>query len=162
MTDTTVSDDTVSIRPGADADRGALAALLAAVAEEDMLGVEPPVDLATVAATWRLTGTLVAVSADAIVGELRVDARPSGFGEIGMIVASEWRGRGVGSALIEAAIEWARANGLHKLTLTVFPDNERAIALYEKFGFLEEGRHPKQVRRRSGELRDVIDMGLLL
>jgi RimJ/RimL family protein N-acetyltransferase len=79
-----------------------------------------------------------------------------------MCVARAWRGRGVGTALLEAAIDWARRAGLHKLTLSVFPHNETAIALYRKFGFVEEGRRPKQIRRQSGELWDLVDMGLLL
>ena len=52
------------------------------------------------------------------------------FGEIAMHVAREWRGRGVGSALLAAAIDKARADGLHKLSLDVFPHNEAGIALY--------------------------------
>ena len=61
-----------------------------------------------------------------------------------------------------AAIEWARERGLHKLCLSVFAHNEAAIALYRKFGFIEEGRRIKQYRRTSGELWDSIEMGLLL
>jgi ribosomal protein S18 acetylase RimI-like enzyme len=79
-----------------------------------------------------------------------------------MVVAREWRGRGVGSALLAAAIEWAREYGLHKLSLGVFAHNAAAIALYRKFGFVEEGRHVKQYRRASGELWDSVDMGLPL
>jgi len=79
-----------------------------------------------------------------------------------MAVAREWRGRGVGSALLAASIEWAKEHGLHKLSLGVFAQNAAAIALYRKFGFLEEGRRVKQYRRASGELWDAIDMGLLL
>ena len=79
-----------------------------------------------------------------------------------MAVAREWRGRGVGSALMAAAIDWARERGLHKLSLGVWPHNTAAIALYRKFGFVEEGRKVKQYRRKSGELWDTIEMGLLL
>jgi GNAT superfamily N-acetyltransferase len=78
------------------------------------------------------------------------------------MVASGWRGRGVGTALVAAAIEWARARGLHRLSLSVFPHNEAAIALYRKFGFLEEGRRAKHMRRANGDLWDLIEMGLLL
>jgi L-amino acid N-acyltransferase YncA len=46
--------------------------------------------------------------------------------------------------------------------LSVFPHNEAAIALYRKFGFREEGRRVEHIRRASGELWDLIDMGLLL
>jgi RimJ/RimL family protein N-acetyltransferase len=151
------------LRPGEDRDRLQLATLFAAVAEErDGIASEPPVDIDARAAGWRLDGTLVAVAGPEIIGLLHVDASRFGFGEIGMAVAREWRGRGVGGALLAAAVDWARAHGLHKLTLGVFPHNERAIGLYRRFGFVEEGRRVQQIRRTSGELWDTIEMGLLL
>ena len=61
-----------------------------------------------------------------------------------------------------AAIERARADGFHKLSLEVFPHNDTGIALYRRFGFVEEGRRVQQYRRASGELWDSIVMGLLL
>ena len=79
-----------------------------------------------------------------------------------MMVAAGWRGRGVGTALLTTAIDWSRARGLHKLSLGVFPHNEAAIALYRKFGFVEEGRRVQHIRRSSGERWDLIEMGLLL
>jgi RimJ/RimL family protein N-acetyltransferase len=141
-----------------------LALIFAAVAEErDGIATEPPVDVEARAASWTLDGTLVAVADDGeIAGSIHVDPSRHGFGDIGMAVAREWRGRGVGSALLAAAVEWARERGLHKLSLGVFPHNTAAIALYRKFGFVEEGRHAKQLRRSSGELWDIVEMGLLL
>jgi ribosomal protein S18 acetylase RimI-like enzyme len=158
-----VAGDAIRIRPARDGDRRALALLLAAVAEEgDGIAAEPPIDVDQLAANWRLEGTLVAVAAGEVVGELRVDPSWMGYGEIGMMVAAGWRGRGVGTALVAAAIEWARARGLHKLALSVFPQNEAAISLYRKFGFVEEGRLTQHVRRANGELWDLVAMGLLL
>jgi ribosomal protein S18 acetylase RimI-like enzyme len=68
----------------------------------------------------------------------------------------------VGSALVQAAIDWAREQGLHKLCLEVFPHNTAAIALYRSAGFAEEGRRVNQYRRASGEFWDSIVMGLEL
>ncbi len=151
------------VRPASEDDRVPLAVLFAAVAEErDGIATEPPVDVEARAASWTLDGTLVAVAGAEIVGSVHLDASRHGFGEIGMAVARDWRGRGVGSALLAAAIEWARERGLHKLSLGVFAHNAAAIALYRKFGFVEEGRRVKHYRRASGELWDAIDMGLLL
>jgi len=151
------------IRPAQDHDRLPAAVLLAQVAEErDGIATEPPVDVDARAANWRLEGTLVAVTSGEIVGTLHVEVSRSGFGELAMLVAREWRRRGVGSALLTAAIEWARERGLHKLSLSVFPHNAAAIALYRKFGFVEEGRRIQQYRRASGELWDGVEMGLLL
>ena len=151
------------IRPACDEDRLPLAVLFAAVAEErDGIATEPPVDVEARAASWTIGGTLVAVAGAEIVGFLHVEPTRHGFGEVGMAIAREWRGRGVGSALLAAAIEWARERGLHKLSLGVFPHNAGAIALYRKFGFVEEGRRVKHYRRASGELWDALEMGLLL
>ena len=153
----------LEIRPAREDDRLPLAEVFAAVAEErDGIATEPPVDVEARAASWTLDGTLVAVADGEIVGSIHVDASRHGFGEIGMAVARAWRGRGVGSALLAAAIDDARERGLHKLSLGVFAHNAAGIALYRKYGFVEEGRRVKQYRRQSGELWDTIDMGLLL
>ena len=155
--------DAIQVRPAEEGDRRSLALLFAAVAEErDGIAAEPPIDVERLAASWELDGTLVALAAGGIVGELRVEPSWFGFGEIGMMVAADWRGRGVGTALVAASIDWARARGLHKLTLSVFPHNDAAIALYRKFGFVEEGRRSRHIRRSNGDLWDLIDMGLLL
>jgi RimJ/RimL family protein N-acetyltransferase len=155
--------DGIEVRSAEDADRRSLALLLAAVAEEhDGIAAEPPIDVEPLATNWRIDGTLVAVAEGVVVGEIRVDPSWMGFGEIGMMVAVGWRGRGVGTALVAAAIEWARARGLHKLALSVFPHNGAAIALYRKFGFVEEGRLTQHIRRADGELWDLVEMGLLL
>jgi RimJ/RimL family protein N-acetyltransferase len=153
----------VEIRAAHDADRWPLALLFAAVAEErDGIAAEPPVDVERRAASWDLERTLVALADDEVVGLIFVVESGFGFGEIGMLVAADWRGQGVGTALVAAAIDWARARGLHKLTLSVFPQNEAAIALYRKFEFVEEGRRSQHIRRANGELWDLIEMGLLL
>ena len=155
--------DRVEIRPADERDRRPLAQLFAAVAEErDGIAAEPPIDVDRRAAIWRLDGMFVAIAVDEVVGSLHVEQSPFGFGEIGMMVARDWRGRGVGAALVAAAIDWGREHGLHKLTLSVFPHNEAAIGLYRKFGFVEEGRRVKQMRRANGELWDLIEMGLQL
>src|SRR5262245_60036474 len=120
----------IDIRLAVEGDRQPLAILFAAVAEErDGIAAEPPTDVDERAASWKLENTLVAVVAGEIVGELQVWPSGFGYGEIGMMVAADRRGQGVGTALVEAAIEWAREQGLHKLTLGVFPQNDAAISL---------------------------------
>jgi len=151
------------VRPGTDEDRLPLARLFAAVAEErDGIASEPPVDVEARAESWDLTGCFVADADGEIVGGINVQATRHGYGDLGMHVARAWRGRGVGSALMVRAIAWAREQGLHKLSLAVFPHNAAGIALYRKYGFVEEGRRVKHYRRESGELWDAIEMGLLL
>jgi hypothetical protein len=52
--------------------------------------------------------------------------------------------------------------GARESALGVFPHDEDALRLYRKFGFVEEGRRVRHIRRQNGELWDLIEMGLLL
>lgn len=54
-----------------------------------------------------------------------------------LAVLPDWRGGGIGRALLTAVEEWARAAGCCKLTLEVQDDNARARGLYESFGFAD-------------------------
>jgi RimJ/RimL family protein N-acetyltransferase len=106
---------------------------------------------------------LVAETADGVVGRLSIarDRSPLSrhVAELGLMVAAGARRRGVGSALMEEAMRWARGSGIVKLELTVFPHNAPAIALYRKLGFREEGL----LRRRyfiDGRYIDAMLMGL--
>jgi RimJ/RimL family protein N-acetyltransferase len=146
-------------------DAEAMAEMFAAVAEErDGIATEPPVDIGERAAQFARTiaSSVVAVAGSQVIGMLHVEVTRHGFGEMGMLVGRGWRGRGVGSALVQAAIGLARDLSLHKLSLEVFAHNTAAIALYRKCGFVEEGRRTRQYRRASGELWDSIVMGLVL
>ena len=69
--------------------------------------------------------------------------------DIGMAVRDDFQGKGVGTALMKALVELADGwLNVSRLELTVYTDNHRAIALYEKFGFVREGTH------RAYALRD--------
>jgi ribosomal protein S18 acetylase RimI-like enzyme len=71
-------------------------------------------------------------------------------GVLGVGVLSEFRGQGVGKALIVAAIEKAKAIGLTRIELVVREENMRAITLYEHVGFAVEGlkRHSTRIEGR--------------
>ena len=155
------------VRPATVEDLEAALDVLVTVAEERIhIGTEPPVDREDRLEKWRALlndpkGTMfVAVAGDKIVGNASI--KWVGASDIGMALLPEWRGKGLGSTLLEALISWAEAEGSHKAELRVWPHNEAAIALYERFGFEREGYLKRHYRRSSGELWDCIIMGLQL
>lgn len=82
-------------------------------------------------------------------------------GRLGMGIAPEFRGQGIGRRLMDATIEGARQAGLTRIGLEVFGSNTNAIRLYERYGFEYEGLH-RRGRIIDGRVEDVIMMGLLL
>jgi L-amino acid N-acyltransferase YncA len=109
------------VRPASADDAKALAELFAAVAQErDGIATEPPVDVDERAALFArsFADSVVAVADGQVIGMLHVEVTRHGFGEIAMLVDRGWRGRGVGSALMRAAIGLARERRLHKLCRT--------------------------------------------
>jgi putative acetyltransferase len=70
--------------------------------------------------------------------------------DLGLMVSERFRRRGVGRALLEAAVAWARENSVAKIELHVFPWNAPAIALYEAFGFRREGYRERHYHRENG------------
>ena len=144
----------------------------------DSISAEPEGWLISIAGEWRSAGderrflkalrryphaaVFVAEREDGtLVGRLSVgrDPHPASahVADVGLMVALDARRQGVGTALLRAAVDWARETGIRKLELHVFPWNEGAIALYEAFGFEREGFR-KGHYRRGGEFVDAILM----
>lgn len=80
-------------------------------------------------------------------------------GEIALSVRKKYWHIGVGSAIMEMLIELAKEASLKNVELGVYADNERAIALYKRFGFEEIGRHRGKLYV-DGEYYDEILMDL--
>jgi L-amino acid N-acyltransferase YncA len=64
--------------------------------------------------------------------------------DFSVYVERGWRGKGVGSRLLERLVELARQHGFHKMVLSAFPTNTSGVALYEKFGFRTVGVYREQ------------------
>ena len=159
----------VTVRPAHEEDVDAMVELTVAVAEEGRwIGTEAPVDRERRRQRYAAdlqrddVGVFVAEAGGQLVGHIGLILAGYGVADLGMLVADGWRRRGVGSALLRAGIDRARQAGAHKIALQVWPHNQAAIALYERFGFQHEGRLRRHYRRRSGELWDAIVMGLPL
>lgn len=80
-------------------------------------------------------------------------------GTLGITVIKDFRGLGVGKALMEALLNWALDNPLiEKIGLEVFDVNKPAIELYNKLGFIEEGRKAKGIKLGQDSYADSILM----
>lgn len=84
------------------------------------------------------------------------------FGEFGTSVLRKYWNLGVGSHMLAYLIDWARQTGtIRKINLRVRVDNHPAIHLYEKYGFVHEGRITREFYLH-GQFVDVYVMGLQL
>ena len=104
---------------------------------------------------------LVAEAGGGIVGELSLKAisprrAVQHVATLGMSVKQDWRGKGVGRALMTDAIAWAPSAGIKRIELYVYCRNAPAIALYEKFGFAVEGRRKAFIREGNEYLDDFV------
>ena len=110
---------------------------------------------------------IVAVVNNVVVGTAGIEAVGKKYkirhrAELGISVAKEFWGLGIGQALTAACIECAKAAGYVQLELNVVAGNERALSLYKKAGFVEYGRNPKGFHSRSAGFQEVIYMRLEL
>ena len=82
-------------------------------------------------------------------------------GMLSVFVHDKYHRRGFASNLLTTILSEAALINVSRIQLEVFAGNLGAIALYERFGFRHEGRHPKQVQTNTGYL-DTLSMGLLI
>ncbi len=107
---------------------------------------------------------LVAVIEGKVIGTLglmRGEGRRGHSATLGMAVHDAYAGRGAGTALMAAIMEQAdRWLNIRRLELSVWTDNVRAIALYERFGFEHEGVL-RSYAWRDGAYADAASMARL-
>jgi RimJ/RimL family protein N-acetyltransferase len=159
-----------TLRPARPTDGRGLAALFAAVRAEGRWLLTPPSALSQPSEAFFIGEmirsheglTLVAEADGEVIGNVLVSVErntvSSHVGTLSIVVAAGWREVGIGSDMVRAAQEWCVGAGLQKLALAVFPDNERAIAVYEHAGFQREGLRRRQYRGEGGILRDELLM----
>jgi RimJ/RimL family protein N-acetyltransferase len=107
---------------------------------------------------------LAARSGGRLIGFADVEAgrmaRVRHRGGLGISTLRDWWGRGLGTIMMNELIAWSRRAGLEVLQLTVYAHNARAIALYRKVGFVEEGVRRRSVRYADGRYADEFLMSL--
>ncbi|MCA9894340.1 MAG: GNAT family N-acetyltransferase [Anaerolineae bacterium] len=110
--------------------------------------------------------SIVAIDQEgSIIGYLNCDPPgPRGYlhtVSVGITVRRDWRDKGVGSAMMRYALDWCESNAtIKRVELDVFTNNPRAIHVYEKFGFIQEGVR-RSVYYKHGEFLDLLHMGIV-
>ena len=156
----------VHLRPARDEDSGPLLAALNEVAAEGRYLLTRHWDITPeLEARWRLAAAggdllliaTVAPEEDApaeVAGSVSLVRRSHEFvrhtAELGMWLRAAYREIGIGSAMVEAVLAWAAARGIEKITLSVRSNNRRALSLYQKYGFVEEGRRRDYIKTPAG------------
>lgn len=157
----------VRIRPARPRDATSFVALLAGVIAEgrylrsEYVRHPPRVYRLRFRHAWTSSeAQIVAVSGRRVIGHVHAqrEADPvlSHVATLGISVASDQRRRGIGTALMAEVFRWADEVGVEKLFLSVYPHNKAAIALYGKFGFVEEGRLSGHSKKASGYEDEVL------
>jgi len=136
----------------------------AVAAERRWIGTEPGFDRERYRFNWlrwiddpRFL-LVVALEGDRVIGNLAVYPDLEYGFQLGMLVGEAHRGLGIGRALMQHALGWARDHAIAAVHLFVFPHNARAIALYRSMGFVEIERYPADVKRANGEVWDTLLM----
>ncbi|MEX0989364.1 MAG: diaminopimelate decarboxylase [Actinomycetota bacterium] len=103
---------------------------------------------------------VVAVEGGRVVGNLHIQREEHPVtrhvATLGLAVDAAFRSRGIGAALLAEALRWAQRVGVEKVELSVFPTNAAAIALYRRFGFVDEGRLVKRSRKSYGYEDEIL------
>ena len=120
-----------------------------------------PEDTAGITALRRMPG--VFEQAASLPSDLTVESnlRRRHSGGLGIMVRTDCQGQGIGTALLEAVLDLAdNWLMLRRVELEVYADNQRAVRLYEKFGFEAEGRK-REAAVKNGTYVDLRVMARL-
>ncbi|MPZ40529.1 MAG: GNAT family N-acetyltransferase [Rhizobiales bacterium] len=163
--------DALMIRTALPSDMDALATYLTAIVAERLPvlfvrdappSLEQVVTMIARHADDERSCLLLALDGDAVVGMLDFSGyartQQRHVGTFGMSVARDARGRGIGTRLLRSLYDFAKEHGYRRLELEVFATNTAAIALYEREGFVHEGRRHGAVMVGE-EAVDLVMMG---
>ena len=161
----TLGASTLQVRPLSEADAPALAAFVATLPVQDLTFMRRDITHPKVLAAWMQAvseGRIVSLAAHdggelagctAIITDELSWSRH--VGELRVLVAPAWRGRGLGRVLIHECFALALGLGLEKLTVQMTVDQAAAIAVFEELGFRAEAVLRNHVRDRDGKTHDL-------
>ncbi|WP_455390098.1 GNAT family N-acetyltransferase [Lactiplantibacillus pentosus] len=169
-----MAEEVVDVRPAEVTDAAQLLALLAQLGRESNTftvddGIEELSETDEAEQIERISGTttnviFVAVLGDRLIGVSTVQASTDFSavqGEVGVAVLKEFWGMGLGTALVEEILDWARNySSLERLVLTVQLRNTRAAKLYQHLGFENCTATSYEVVDPTGQRVAAIDMSL--
>lgn len=151
------------------ADRAALVDFVDALPTRDLLFVPRDLGHPKVVDAWMRSlesgemASLVARHGVSVVGCTAIFVDELSWsrhvGELRVLVAPDWRGRGLGRALIQECFAQALELGLKKLVAQMTVDQRAAIAVFEELGFRAEALLARHVADREGELHDIVLLG---
>ena len=104
---------------------------------------------------------LVATVNDRIVGILALldtllCSTPEPALSVGVHIVSDWRGHGIGSALLRYAVRWAKEHGYRRLETDIFTTNQRSLHLFNKAGFREDTCRRRSVQVGVQQINEVV------
>jgi len=160
----------VTIRPAEPADAAGVSALLGRIGTVEGTLQIPDAPLASRLETLQRVEPrdckLVAVAGTEVVGmgglhTTSPSLRRQHVRLLGIGIAPQWQGRGIGTRLMARLLQWADGwSGVLRIELFVHADNPRAMAMYRRFGFAEEGRH-RAYALKAGAYVDSVSMARL-
>ena len=155
------------LEPG---DGPAILRFAAAVPAHDLLFLAHDIRNERVVSAWLAAAagdtmpSLVATDGEQVVATAALLADPLGWSphvaEVRLLVAPEWRGRGLGRQLLDRCIVLAGERGAAKLVAYMTPDQRGAITLFEEAGFRAEALLRDHVRDADGALHDLVLLSL--
>ena len=162
------SETSVTIRPMVKEDADKLYAFFSRVPREDRLFLRDDVSIRDVIDSWtqeldyRKVLPLVAEVGGNIVGDATLHRRTFGWtshvGKVRLVIDKDYRGKGLGTVLIEELIDIAKKAGLEQLVAELISDQTGALSAFKRLGFEKEAVFFNYVKDQVGEERNLVVM----
>ena len=162
------SGTSVTIRPMVKEDADKLYAFFSRVPREDRLFLRDDVSIRDVIDSWtqeldyRKVLPLVAEVGGNIVGDATLHRRTFGWtshvGKVRLVIDKDYRGKGLGTVLIEELIDIAKKAGLEQLVAELISDQTGALSAFKRLGFEKEAVFFNYVKDQIGEERNLVVM----